>query len=100
MSLFFFELYAVCRDLHVLTHSFPTLRSSVRSVASSQQACAALKEEGSVFAWGSSGLGGSAPADVTAPNPEAGKRVVSITGRSEEHTSELQSLMRISYAVF
>src|SRR3546814_9853350 len=24
----------------------------------------------------------------------------SITGRSEEHTSELQSLMRISYAVF
>src|SRR3546814_10525036 len=33
----------------------------------------------------------------------AGKRVVPLgeaVGRSEEHTSELQSLMRISYAVF
>src|SRR3546814_10891723 len=26
--------------------------------------------------------------------------VISLLGRSEEHTSELQSLMRISYAVF
>src|SRR3546814_9403513 len=26
--------------------------------------------------------------------------VAALTGRSEEHTSELQSLMRISYAVF
>src|SRR3546814_6271144 len=35
--------------------------------------------------------------------PTAGARVQAIdakTGRSEEHTSELQSLMRISYAVF
>src|SRR3546814_6060182 len=31
---------------------------------------------------------------VTTPGPRAGNR------RSEEHTSELQSLMRISYAVF
>src|SRR3546814_2346981 len=30
----------------------------------------------------------------------AAKAVVRDTGRSEEHTSELQSLMRISYAVF
>src|SRR3546814_2519057 len=31
----------------------------------------------------------------------AGERVVAVAaGRSEEHTSELQSLMRISYAVF
>src|SRR3546814_1000876 len=29
-----------------------------------------------------------------------GGRVVAGAGRSEEHTSELQSLMRISYAVF
>src|SRR3546814_9031534 len=36
-------------------------------------------------------------ADMDAPvNPD----VVSEGGRSEEHTSELQSLMRISYAVF
>src|SRR3546814_5295303 len=26
--------------------------------------------------------------------------IISLVGRSEEHTSELQSLMRISYAVF
>src|SRR3546814_2698717 len=31
---------------------------------------------------------------------EAGRAVGVIAGRSEEHTSELQSLMRISYAVF
>src|SRR3546814_1543985 len=29
-----------------------------------------------------------------------GALAVSLNGRSEEHTSELQSLMRISYAVF
>src|SRR3546814_4756507 len=31
---------------------------------------------------------------------DAAGRSVAFTGRSEEHTSELQSLMRISYAVF
>src|SRR3546814_4923930 len=31
---------------------------------------------------------------------ERGERVALIADRSEEHTSELQSLMRISYAVF
>src|SRR3546814_2516770 len=30
----------------------------------------------------------------------AGKRAGDVEARSEEHTSELQSLMRISYAVF
>src|SRR3546814_6483508 len=30
----------------------------------------------------------------------AGRRLLACVGRSEEHTSELQSLMRISYAVF
>src|SRR3546814_17036594 len=41
------------------------------------------------------------------PNPRqneivriAGQREIRQIGRSEEHTSELQSLMRISYAVF
>src|SRR3546814_4446675 len=37
---------------------------------------------------------GPGPAGVGAPEPEADR------ARSEEHTSELQSLMRISYAVF
>src|SRR3546814_1968029 len=36
-------------------------------------------------------------AGITEPKDLEGKRV---GGRSEEHTSELQSLMRISYAVF
>src|SRR3546814_7078038 len=33
-------------------------------------------------------------------NPETGRPRLTWRGRSEEHTSELQSLMRISYAVF
>src|SRR3546814_4922444 len=37
---------------------------------------------------------GAAPPATPEPSPAAG------TPRSEEHTSELQSLMRISYAVF
>src|SRR3546814_5091413 len=35
---------------------------------------------------------------VSSRNPKPAK--VKVTGRSEEHTSELQSLMRTSYAVF
>src|SRR3546814_14261839 len=42
------------------------------------------------------GARGTAPADRR-PSPGGGCRTA---GRSEEHTSELQSLMRISYAVF
>src|SRR3546814_4023297 len=34
------------------------------------------------------------------PSPMVGKSRAWLEGRSEEHTSELQSLMRISYAVF
>src|SRR3546814_2269991 len=39
---------------------------------------------------------------MTSSSPEANDRVQSLIAprRSEEHTSELQSLMRISYAVF
>src|SRR3546814_9140193 len=40
------------------------------------------------------GRTGRLPEPGDGPHPMAGKR------RSEEHTSELQSLMRISYAVF
>src|SRR3546814_3051211 len=34
------------------------------------------------------------------PDPDSGQKPDSYDERSEEHTSELQSLMRISYAVF
>src|SRR3546814_1807031 len=43
------------------------------------------------------------PADVVIPVPDSGVPAAlgySAEARSEEHTSELQSLMRISYAVF
>src|SRR3546814_4530248 len=42
-------------------------------------------------------LAGAGAALAPVPAHELGRRV---TQRSEEHTSELQSLMRISYAVF
>src|SRR3546814_6778298 len=41
-----------------------------------------------------------APAQAGAASGLAQRRCVNLQRRSEEHTSELQSLMRISYAVF
>src|SRR3546814_1033466 len=38
--------------------------------------------------------------EVTLPGRSSTQELQAITPRSEEHTSELQSLMRISYAVF
>src|SRR3546814_7453296 len=38
--------------------------------------------------------------DAAARGAIIADRIVPVDGRSEEHTSELQSLMRISYAVF
>src|SRR3546814_6894441 len=40
------------------------------------------------------------PAAVASQHLDVGQHVVSEGDKSEEHTSELQSLMRISYAVF
>src|SRR3546814_8444628 len=45
-------------------------------------------------------IGGSALRQPQKPIPADVTRLTGITSRSEEHTSELQSLMRISYAVF
>src|SRR3546814_6008856 len=97
-----FEGYGDHRDLHVLTHSFPTRRSS-DLVAIEDHYQRPMDME-----WakdGETGLARSRPCrasrrqcgnpDPPRPRPAAGARP-----RSEEHTSELQSLMRISYAVF
>src|SRR3546814_4679452 len=43
---------------------------------------------------------GAYPVDVTANRLFPRGEALTLAGRSEEHTSELQSLMRISYAVF
>src|SRR3546814_10579335 len=50
---------------------------------------------------------GLADCHPSGPSPDAGPKLVAVDAvkvmlplRSEEHTSELQSLMRISYAVF
>src|SRR3546814_6338976 len=69
------------------------LRDGVHVLPRSETASAVFEEQAQVVA----SIGGSAQIvgfDSTGPAQEAELE------RSEEHTSELQSLMRISYAVF
>src|SRR3546814_4302849 len=79
---FFYYCYGDHRDLHVLTRSFPTRRSSDLHPSSTP----------SRIAWFARMKRITRPA-VFGASPICSRR-------SEEHTSELQSLMRISYAVF
>src|SRR3546814_3899716 len=126
--LFFFKGYGDHRDLHVLTHSFPTRRSSdlaaqengtttpvvprmerpPRMPSRGFQVCRAssspLSTDTSIVTSPASPCAAASSATTAriicrgtgliAGSPTASGR------RSEEHTSELQSLMRISYAVF
>src|SRR3546814_4647507 len=73
-----------------------------------------LRGEAQGIGAGANSLFGKRPAEMTRtdaallagllPNPSAGAKTLGDRAcriaRSEEHTSELQSLMRISYAVF
>src|SRR3546814_6941533 len=77
----FFSLYGDHRDLHVLTHSFPTRRSSDLS-------CRSIIYKGLFLA------------ESPTQSASVERSSWTLADRSEEHTSELQSLMRISYAVF
>src|SRR3546814_18803208 len=82
IQVFFFYGYGSHRDLHVLTHSLPTRGSSDLYFDRAFRKMVAAFEDRAYVLYGSS----SSSAQSVA--------------RSEEHTSELQSLMRISYAVF
>src|SRR3546814_6969775 len=94
----FFKGSVDLRDLHVLTHSFPTRRSADLQ----GESCGGVQGERAHRRRETAG------ADQPASRRQAGRaRHALLTGfarpfshRSEEHTSELQSLMRISYAVF
>src|SRR3546814_7704274 len=90
-----------------MTHSFPTRRSSDLGLAADVEQVGAVVEQLQAVTHGAVGAGVRSPVaegvggdvdDAHHPGaPEAGEAA---QDRSEEHTSELQSLMRISYAVF
>src|SRR3546814_8567320 len=91
ISSFLFYGYGDDRDLHVLTHSFPTLRSSDLVADCAYSLVVRQRQIGSPLFVGGSAWAGFGEGTST---------VFRHCFRSEEHTSELQSLMRISYAVF
>src|SRR3546814_10914466 len=106
---FFFSCYGDHPDLHVLTHSFPTRRSSDLlkadlSVEADTVYSDTQGQSATVFAF-THLLGINLMPrirnwrDLVMCRPDRGASYKHIN-RSEEHTSELQSLMRISYAVF
>src|SRR3546814_10650643 len=115
----FFECYCYHRDLHVRTHSYPTRRSSdlclesIPQVAercgTRQQRCAVERSDLLDLLAHGNGLGlvvfllGRVSGKFLLAPLEHGIAVLAEVhpkARSEEHTSELQSLMRKSYAVF
>src|SRR3546814_3638583 len=87
------------RDLHGRTNAYPKGRSSElaarrdRADRRGRRLCVPRRRPAAGTMEGA-GAGGSAVAAVRGGRCARGKF------RSEEHTSELQSLMRISYAVF
>src|SRR3546814_5271143 len=105
----FCEGYGNHRDLHVLTHSFPTRRSSdlVRLgkllcyVGPMRPFRRIDHEQGQLGVRPHRCRPGERMPEITQDYLAARRsgRLCSAL-RSEEHTSELQSLMRISYAVF
>src|SRR3546814_10241890 len=113
MFFFFFKRYGDHRDLHVLTHPFPTRRSSDRIL---KPAGSATGPGGGDFRhynrhwtpvhpdFSVADLGDAIARARAAGAVQEGETLDLPYGRqamrSEEHTSELQSLMRISYAVF
>src|SRR3546814_1250354 len=97
-----FLWYGGHRDLHVLTHSFPPLRSSeLMSDWQPSVTFDALRLRARLNAAVREFFAQRGVLEVETPvMSQAGNTEPNIASfRSEEHTSELQSLMRISYAV-
>src|SRR3546814_10724234 len=115
---FFFQCYGEHRDLHVLTHSVPTRRLSdlARPISQGRKA---RNASGSARSRMRKCPGPKPSRTSAAAMPPVRIRIEAMfrrlrpgkaaavrsfrqnrRRRSEEHTSELQSLMRISYAVF
>src|SRR3546814_10730863 len=96
---FFFEWYGDHRELHVLTHSCPTRRSPGLHRDAGGGDRRAARARRSQCGEGGVRTEGRDAADRAGALFHARDRA-DRRRRSEEHTSELQSLMRISYAVF
>src|SRR3546814_6479529 len=95
------------REIHGLTHSFPTRRSSdlpsgavVHRASGDPIFLARGREMGPRVSFHSPGVTVSGLRVADASRLQYFHLDRAIGARSEEHTSELQSLMRISYAVF
>src|SRR3546814_20467494 len=104
---FCYYVYRDHRDRPVLTHDSPTRRSSTLPGAPGHTSGRGYP----LWTNRSRPIRGDAPiaarrsivllmAAACAIAPARGSAAVDADQRSEEHTSELQSLMRISYAVF
>src|SRR3546814_3008907 len=101
MCTFVFSLYGDLRALHVLTQSFPTRRSS--DLRGCPRVPGLMPPGNCDCCRAGPRLAGYPTRRRPTPDRVLHGREYARCrhdGRSEEHTSELQSLMRISYAVF
>src|SRR3546814_9463978 len=86
-----------------MTHSFPTRRSSdlpAHACANNTKTLLRTPAVRGCHPWHRAGRPGEAHDAPGRRIPALPRRPGQQPRRSEEHTSELQSLMRISYAVF
>src|SRR3546814_14465887 len=99
----FFDGYRDHRDLHVLTHPFPTRRSSdlIALQIVHRTTVGETHGMGDILGYARVSTGDQDVSGQTMRLEKAGAiKVFTDVMRSEEHTSELPSLMRISYAAF
>src|SRR3546814_3667022 len=83
-----------------LTHSFPTRRSSDLVATGPERKREMMLKNDQLEAWDRDCFFHPSTHLAQFARGEGSARIVTGGERSEEHTSELQSLMRISYAVF